>query len=111
MTWRIAVKTMHELFKENVDPNAKKEVAPKEPAKLEIKVFDAKRAQNLAIGLMGLRNNCQVELDDVARAVSNLDGGASVIGSMEVIELIATLLPTPEEAKGLAAIQEVDRES
>jgi hypothetical protein len=112
MTWRVDVGAMQSLFKEVVDPNAKKEVAAqKEPTKTEIKVFDGKRAQNLAIGLMGLRNNCQVDLDDVARAVSILDGGSSIISSMEVIELIATLLPTPEEAKGLAAIPELEREN
>lgn len=109
MTWRVDVSTMRDLFKEVVDPNAKKEVV-KETVKTEIKVFDAKRAQNLAIGLMGLRNNCQVDLDDVARAVSNLDGGSAAIRSMEIIELIATLLPSPEEAKGLAAIPESQRQ-
>lgn len=109
--WRVDVSSMRDIFKEIVDPNAKKIVAKEEPVKTEIKVFDAKRAQNLAIGLMGLKNNCNVDLDDVARAVSNLDGTSNVIGSMEVIELLATLLPSPDEAKGLAAVPEDQREN
>mmetsp|Transcript_43168 Transcript_43168/g.101463 ORF Transcript_43168/g.101463 Transcript_43168/m.101463 type:complete len:889 (-) Transcript_43168:55-2721(-) len=107
--WRVDVSLLKELFTEVA---VKKEDAAKKAgakASTEITIFDSKRTQNLAIGIVGLRNNCHTEVADLVAALLALDFESAALSNIEVIELVLTLLPTNEESKELKNVPQDDQ--
>lgn len=108
--WRVDTTTLKSLFESSTKALVKAPTAVMKQERAEITIFDANRARNLQIGLMGLRNNCQVEVDHIADTLLVLDTSVPAMRNPEVIELLATVLPSAEEARQLAEVPEAKLE-